>query len=87
MNMLEKEALGKKWDNLDEQDVKNTRKEIKLIKKKIKYLKERIALYETELGELEGVYKKKTGFHADDDGVDRLFEMKRNVGEDLTRKF
>lgn len=87
VNPLEVEALGEKWDHIDEQEVKNTRKEIKLLKKKIRYLKDRIILYESELATLEGVYEKKTGLKSDDDGVDRLIEMKRTVGDDLTRRF
>ncbi|NLB21166.1 MAG: hypothetical protein GX829_10210 [Clostridium sp.] len=55
--------------------------------KKIQYLAERIALYETELATLEGSYEVKNQHKMKDDGLNRLAEMKRTIGDDLTRKF
>ncbi len=87
MNTVEEQALGEKWDNLDEQDAKNTHREIKLLKKKITYLRERIILYENELAILEGSHEKRTHIDLDEEALDRLAEMKRTVGDDLTRRF
>lgn|SRR5690554_1778924 len=82
----EKEALGEKWDDLKNRDPKNTSKEIKLLKKKIKYLKERVQQYEDELAEMEGIYDVKRKFNIEEEGLDRLAELKRTVGDDHTRR-
>ncbi len=86
-SMINDQDLGEKWEHLEEKEVKNTHNEIKLIKKKIKYLKERIILYEDELATLEGGLTGKNYAEMEDDALDRLAEMKRTVGDDLTRRF
>ena len=82
----EKEILGEKWEDLKNREVKNTSKEIKLLKKKIRYLKDRVSMYEDELATLEGGYVMKDRFGKEEEGLDRLAEMKRTVGDDHTRK-
>ena len=54
---------------------------------KIDYLEEKVASYETELATLEGSYKVKEQYKMKEDGLNRLAEMKRTIGDDLTRKF
>ena len=84
----EKEILGEKWENLDSKEPKDTHKEIKLLRKKIKYLKNRVSMYEDELATLEGGFGMKDRFGTEEEeGLDRLAEMKRTVGDDHTRKF
>lgn len=61
--------------------------EEQLITNKIDYLEEKVALYETELATLEGSYEVKNQHKMKDDGLNRLAEMKRTIGDDLTRKF
>jgi len=82
----EREALGKKWENLENKEVKNTSKEVKLLKKKIKYLTERVKMYEDELATLEGIYDVKREYNIDEEGLDRLAELQRTVGDDHTRR-
>lgn len=84
----EKEILGEKWENLENKEPKDTHKEIKLLRKKIKYLKDRVGMYEDELATLEGGFGMKDRFgREEEEGLDRLAEMKRTVGDDHTRKF
>jgi hypothetical protein len=82
----ERDALGEKWENLENKEPKNTSKEIKLLKKKIKYLTERVKMYEAELAELEGIYDVKRDYDIDEEGLDRLAELQRTVGDDHTRR-
>ncbi|MFH5836623.1 hypothetical protein ACHAL6_11175 [Proteiniclasticum sp. C24MP] len=82
----EKEALGEKWEDLKNREPKNTSKEIKLLKKKIRYLTERVRMYEDELAELEGIYDVKRKRNVDEEGLDRLAELQRTVGDDHTRR-
>jgi len=84
--LKKEEVLGEKWENLESKEVKNTSKEIKLLKKKIKYLTERVKMYEDELATLEGIYDVKRDYNIDEEGLDRLAELQRTVGDDHTRR-
>ncbi len=86
VNTGEREALGEKWDNLENKDPKNTSKEIKLLKKKIKYLTERVKMYEDELATLEGIYDVKRHFDMEEEGLEQQAEMQRTIGDDHTRR-
>ncbi len=71
----------------EEVDTPENLDELQLIMNKIDYLEEKVASYETELATLEGSYKVKEQYKMKEDGLNRLAEMKRTIGDDLTRKF